>query len=48
MTRRLLLFAALCFCLLAAALYAAFNAYSFFSDDEDRPVASGHAGPTHN
>ncbi|MES2302346.1 MAG: hypothetical protein V4521_09785 [Pseudomonadota bacterium] len=47
MTKRLILFAILCFGLLAAALFAAFNAYSFYSDDEDRPSASGHVGPTH-
>ncbi|MBB4613462.1 hypothetical protein [Novosphingobium taihuense] len=47
MTRRLILFAILCLALLASALYAAFNAYSFYSDDEDRPSASGHVGPTH-
>lgn len=47
MTRRLILFALWCAVLLGAALFAAFNAYSFYSDDEDRPTASGHAGPTH-
>lgn len=47
MTRRLILFALWCLLLLAGALYAAFNAYSFFSDDADRPSASGHPGPAH-
>ena len=47
MTRRLILFALWCAVLLGGALFAAFNAYSFYSDDEDRPSASGHLGPTH-
>ncbi|NLR40679.1 hypothetical protein [Novosphingobium sp. ERW19] len=47
MTRRLILYALFCLALLAAALFAAFNAWSFYSDEEDRPVASGHVGPTH-
>lgn len=47
MTRRLLLYAVVCLGLLAAALFAAFNAFSFYSDDEDRPVASGQPGPSH-
>lgn len=47
MTKRLIVFALWCAALLGAALFAAFNAYSFYSDDEDRPTASGHAGPTH-
>lgn len=47
MTKRLIVFALWCAALLAGALFAAFNAYSFYSDDEDRPSASGHTGPTH-
>lgn len=47
MTRRLILFALWCLLLLAGSLYGAFNAFSFFSDDENRPSASGQAGPRH-
>ncbi len=47
MTRRLILFALWCAILLGGSLFAAFNAYSFYSDDEDRPTASDPAGPAH-
>lgn len=47
MTRRLILYALWSLALLAAALFAAFNAYSFYSDEEERPVASGHTAPSH-
>jgi hypothetical protein len=47
MTKRTLLFGLSCLALLAGALFAAFNAYSFYSDDENRPASSGHAGPAH-
>lgn len=48
MTSRLFVFALWCAALLAGTVLEAYRAYSFFSDDADRPSASGRGGgPTH-
>ena len=48
MTRRLRLFAVWCALWLAGTVLAGYHAYSFYSDDADRPSAGGRGGgPSH-
>ncbi|MBC2650178.1 hypothetical protein [Novosphingobium aerophilum] len=48
MTSRLIVFALWCAALLIGSVYSTYHAYSFYSDDADRPSASGAGGgPRH-
>ena len=47
MTKRLILFALWCAALSLGSVVAAYHAYSFDSDEENRPAGAGQAGPSH-
>lgn len=48
MTSRLFVFCLWCAALMIGSVASAYGAYSFYSDDADRPTAAGRGGgPTH-